>query len=115
MLKLFARWFASASGVWQTVAICTVVVILEMTHVIHDPQGFWLLYWCTVYSAVTQPILAYTNKQEGLEDDAFFCRIEELEVRILNALQVQGAARLSVRQETEGSERDGIEDAEVGV
>lgn len=102
MLNRFSRWFASAAGVWQTLVATTAVVLLEQFGVIPDRSGFWLLYWLTFYSAITQPVLAYTNRSEGLEDNQFFTRIEALEVKILDALQEQGAAEVPVRQEAEG-------------
>jgi hypothetical protein len=62
MLNRFARWFSSAAGVWQTVAVCTVWITIERIFTHADPNGFVLLYVMTAYSAVTQPILAYTNR-----------------------------------------------------
>lgn len=68
ILDAFDWWFGSALGVWQTLGLCIVVVIFEHLHPSADPNGFQLLYWLTVYSAVTQPVLAYGNrgsKQSG--------------------------------------------------
>jgi hypothetical protein len=62
MLNRFARWFSSAAGVWQTVLFCTTWVTFERVFRQSDPNGFVLLYVMTVYSAVTQPVLAYTNR-----------------------------------------------------
>jgi hypothetical protein len=58
----FAEWFSDSGGVWQTFVLCLVIVALESLHVIPDEHGFWLLYWLTVYSAVTQPALAYSGR-----------------------------------------------------
>lgn len=60
-IERFAAWFQSAAGVWQTTAITLGVVALEFLDPRLDPHGFWLLYWLTVYSAVTQPALAYVG------------------------------------------------------
>lgn len=54
----FNRWFTSRGGVFQTFLICVLLVFLEAFHVLPDPNGFWLLYYLTVYSAITQPALA---------------------------------------------------------
>lgn len=54
----FNRWFTSRGGVYQTMVVVVALVALEATGIIHDPHGFWILYWLTVYSAVTQPALA---------------------------------------------------------
>jgi hypothetical protein len=62
MLNRFARWFASAAGVWQTVFICLAWVGAEKVFPRSDPNGLILLYVLTIYSAVTQPILAYSNR-----------------------------------------------------
>jgi hypothetical protein len=62
MLNRFARWFASAAGVWQTVFICLAWVGAEKVFPSSDPNGLILLYVLTIYSAVTQPILAYSNR-----------------------------------------------------
>jgi hypothetical protein len=75
-LRRFNDWFSDAGGVWQTFLICLVIVCLEATHVIPDDHGFWLLYWLTVYSAVTQPALAYAGRLTGQ-------RLEELLLRLL--------------------------------
>jgi hypothetical protein len=61
-LEKFATWFASAAGVWQTFLFSVGVVSAEFTGLIHDKNGFWLLYGYTVYSGITQPLLAYVNK-----------------------------------------------------
>lgn len=79
MLNRFAQWFASAAGTWQTLIAVAATVVLELTHVIHDNNGFWLLYWLTVYSAITQPLLAYTNKRDASKSDAALARIEAKE------------------------------------
>jgi hypothetical protein len=55
-------WFSSAAGVWQTVLFCTAWVTFERIFRHVDPNGFTLLYAMTVYSAITQPILAYSNR-----------------------------------------------------
>lgn len=70
VLGWFGTWFASNLGVWQTAFVATVIVICEWTGLIHDQHGFWLLYWLTVYSAVTQPILAFVARKAGEAESA---------------------------------------------
>lgn len=97
MLTKFARWFASAGGVWQTLGFVAGWVLLEDLHVLHDPNGFELLYWLTVYSAITQPVLAYTNAQDTRQGERILAllgdaltRIEGMEQRELDALAAIG-------------------------
>jgi hypothetical protein len=61
ILHRFALWFGSAAGVIQTAVFVTVVVVAEFLRPSMDPNGFWFLFWATVYSAVTQPLLAYST------------------------------------------------------
>lgn len=60
-LLRFNRWFTSEGGVYQTFLITVVIVICERVFPHLDTHGFWLLYWLTVYSAVTQPALAFAG------------------------------------------------------
>jgi len=64
LLERFAKWFASPAGVWQTAIVTAAVIAAENIWHSMDPHGFWLLYWLTAYSAVTQPVLAYVNRQD---------------------------------------------------
>jgi hypothetical protein len=82
MLRRFAKWFASSGGVWQTAGLVGLVVVLEILHVVQDDHGFWLLYWLTVYSAVTQPVLAYANKQDTAQGDLILQEIQAVAARI---------------------------------
>lgn len=64
LLEKFAKWFASPGGVWQTSILTLAIILAEYVWPSIDPHGFWLLYWLTAYSAVTQPVLAYVNRQD---------------------------------------------------
>lgn len=77
-LEAFNRWFTSAAGVYQTLAAVVVIVVLEQFHVVNDHNGFWLLYWLTVYSAITQPALAYVARQGGVSEEKILHHIERL-------------------------------------
>ena len=86
MLNKFDRWFGSAAGVIQTLMAVLAVVVAEATGWIHDDHGFWLLYWLTVYSAITQPILAYSNRRSVEAQASREDLVVELERRILSRL-----------------------------
>jgi len=67
--------------VWQTAIITVGVVGAEMFHLVHDPHGFWLLYFLTVYSAVTQPALAHAGWQSSTRTDALLDRMSDVEAQ----------------------------------
>lgn len=83
MLKAFASWFSSPAGIWQTIGLIALVVLYEKLFPNSDPNGFWLLYWLTVYSAVTQPILAYVAGVSGAEE----LKLIKEELQILKEMQ----------------------------
>jgi hypothetical protein len=78
LLGAFNRWFASAAGVLQTFLMVTAIVVWERFYPHADEHGFWLLYWLTVYSAVTQPALAYIARKSGDDQGATGARQEEI-------------------------------------
>ena len=61
ILARFTEWFGSGGGVWQTFAVTIIVTAVELTCPSVDPHGYWLLFWMTLYSGVTQPALAYSG------------------------------------------------------
>lgn len=77
-LLKFNRWFTSAAGILHTMMLVLFVVLAEQLHLLRDTHGFWLLYWLTVYSAVTQPALAYVAKQSGDNEDKILRHIEQV-------------------------------------
>ena len=89
MLQAFARWFKSPAGILHTIGLVTIIVVVEAAYPSADPHGFWLLYWLTVYSAVTQPILAYVADVAGAKTDSVLNEELQLikeELRILKLL-----------------------------
>ncbi|WP_165821718.1 hypothetical protein [Mycobacterium colombiense] len=70
LLDRFAAWFASARGVWQTLVVTLAVVAFEVIHPTADPQMLILMAILTIYSAITQPALAYVGWQAGVRTDA---------------------------------------------
>ncbi|OIN80858.1 hypothetical protein [Mycobacterium malmoense] len=70
VLELFNRWFSSTAGVYQTLVLTAAIVVWERLNPSADPNGFWLLYALTVYSGVTQNILAYGNRRTSDRTDA---------------------------------------------
>lgn len=63
----FSVWFASPAGVLQTFALTILWVIVEHIWRHLDPNGFILLYVLTVYSGITQPVLAYASSVSAAE------------------------------------------------
>jgi hypothetical protein len=75
-LDRFNGWFASAAGVWHTFFFCVAVVAAEYAWPALDPHGFWLLFYLTVYSAVTQPALAYVGRKSGEQQGAILAHLQ---------------------------------------
>ena len=89
MLQAFARWFKSPAGILHTIGLVSIIVLVEALYPNADPHGFWLLYWLTVYSAVTQPILAYVADVAGAKTDSVLAeelRLIKEELQILKRL-----------------------------
>lgn len=82
-LIAFERWFSSSRGVYQTALLTAAIIVLEYTHVIHDKGMFEFMAWLTIYSGVTQNILAYSNRRSV--DQA---RVEEAVNRALDEREV---------------------------
>jgi hypothetical protein len=89
MLAHFGRWFASSGGVWQTAVIVMAWWLAEFAGLIHDPQHLQLCVWLTIYSAITQPVLAWVNKQDSGKSDATLARLEAMEDSELKILRGQ--------------------------
>jgi len=85
-LVRFSTWFGSAAGVWQTVAVTALIVAFEHLAPKADPNGFLLLYWLTVYSAVTQPALAYAAAAGSARTEALELRIVSLEEQLVSTV-----------------------------
>lgn len=90
VLGSFVAWFCSGMGVWQTSAVTLGIVALECTKVLRDDHGFWLLYWLTVYSAVTQPALAYSGAVQGRRYEQLLVEVRQLDRRIEGLETVHG-------------------------
>jgi hypothetical protein len=78
-LDRFNVWFSSAAGVVQTAIVALGLAAYEIADRSFDPHGFWLLWALTVYSAVTQPALAYSGVTASRKLDVTIRRIEALE------------------------------------
>ena len=61
----FGRWFASPLGIMETVTIVGLWVIAWIANPHLDEHLFGLLVVLTVYSAVTQPVLAFIAYSAG--------------------------------------------------
>lgn len=91
ILSRFGRWFASSAGVWQTGFLVLVWWIAEFAGLIHDPQHLQLCVWLTIYSAVTQPVLAWVTSKDTHEQGAQLDRIEAKEDAELDVLRAPKA------------------------
>jgi hypothetical protein len=78
VLIRFANWFSSSGGVWQTVIFATIVTTLEQIFPRLDPHGFWLLYYLTIYSAITQPALAFIGRQSSIKSQESLDQLQKL-------------------------------------
>lgn len=78
-LDAFTRWFASGGGVYQTFFVTAAVVVVELADRRLDPHAFGLMAILTVYSAVTQPALAFSGTRAAQSADE---RAEALEERL---------------------------------
>lgn len=78
ILDRFARWFSSGPGVWQTGAITLAVVAVELADRNLDPHAFILMAVLTVYSAITQPALAYSGAIQAHQMEAMIAHLEAL-------------------------------------
>jgi hypothetical protein len=81
-LKRFARWFASAAGVWQTATLVLTWYVAEATGLIRDDQHFQMMVWLTIFSAVTQNILAYANRMDTAQGDLILAELRAIIQRI---------------------------------
>ena len=90
----FNAGFTSRGGVYQTVAAVLVLVVLEATHVLPDTHGYWLLYWLTVYSVITQPALAAAARFNEEKLEAVLHRLKGAD-EVNAALLTQNAALLT--------------------
>lgn len=69
VLEKFNSWFTSAAGVWQTLIAVGAWSIYEILNPTADDHGFILMCVLTVYSAVTQPALAYVAAKSAQKTD----------------------------------------------
>jgi hypothetical protein len=89
----FGAWFASAAGIVQTAVLVAGWIALEKLHVIRDSDGYQILYWLTVYSAVTQPVLAYVGAAAGRKTDEVLARLEASEAREIELLELMAGRK----------------------
>ena len=78
LLRAFGKWFASPLGIYETVVVLMAWIALEKFRIVHDASGYQILYWLTVYSAVTQPILAFIAYEAGNKTDRALEHIERI-------------------------------------
>lgn len=78
VLDRFARWFSSGPGVWQTAVVTLAVVAVELSDRSLDPHAFVLMAVLTVYSAITQPALAYSGAIQARQMEEMIAHLEAL-------------------------------------
>ena len=79
LLERFTRWFCSSGGVWQTTVVVLAVVAVECADRSLDPHAFVLMAVLTVYSAITQPALAYSGAVAADRTDTVLSRLAAVE------------------------------------
>lgn len=86
LLRKFNNWFCSAQGVLQTTVIVMAVVVMEFADRGLDPHAFILMAVLTVYSAITQPALAYAGRTGAEQMEEILIRLERMELTELAEL-----------------------------
>lgn len=87
VLDGFAEWFASRGGVWQTTIVVLAWTAAACVWRGLDPNLFRTMAILTVYSAVTQPVLAYCATRAARKADADTKALKAEEDQILAALR----------------------------
>ncbi|GAA4399607.1 hypothetical protein GCM10023147_37200 [Tsukamurella soli] len=82
----FAAWFASAAGVLQTFVVTITIFVVEVWKPNLDPQHFLFLLWLTIYSGVTQPILAFVSSRDSRAAASKMEHVLQLEEEALHDL-----------------------------
>lgn len=88
-MRRFSDWFASPSGVVETFVVVMGIVVAEVIWPNIDPNGFWLLYALTVYSGITQPILAFASSVSAEETIALQKQIRDMQDMQLQLMRNQ--------------------------
>lgn len=78
VIDSFTEWFCSRGGVWQTGLATLAVVAVELFDRRLDPHAFVLMAVLTVYSAITQPALAYAGAQAAEQNEILLKRLATL-------------------------------------
>lgn len=105
----FNAWFSSAAGVIQVTAVVCGWVLLEQIFPRWDPNGFLLLYVLTVWSAVTQNLLAYGSAQAAREAE----KVTAFQSRLLQNQADTMAAMQALLQRLEAQIEDIAEEVET--
>jgi|SRR5581483_1283496 len=84
-LNGFADWFASRGGIYQTTFVVGVWWFFEA--VTGHANDITMLTVLTVYSAVTQPILAYCARRAAERADELMAAVKAEEDLILHEIQ----------------------------
>lgn len=89
ILSAFGDWFASGGGVWETA-----VVMLGLTsyYLVRGALGHAIFFLAilTVYSGITQPILALVARAAGKKTDEALAKLMEVEERLATLEEEHG-------------------------
>ena len=106
VLYRFDKWFSSGAGVWQTLAVCFAICIIEIVWPHLDPHYFYLLAILTIYSAITQPALAHNGAATSEEIRKIALDIKKIAEQQSVELEEEGEVLDDVRQILERIEKD---------
>lgn len=81
-LVAFTAWFSSGGGVYQTFLVTMAIVTVELGDRNLDPHAFALMAVLTVYSAITQPALAYAGTVAAAKADEHAAALDSRLARI---------------------------------
>jgi cobalamin biosynthesis protein CobD/CbiB len=98
LLYRFDKWFSSGAGVWQTLFVCLIVCVVEISWPDLDPHFFWLLMILTVYSAITQPALAQSGAATANELRKITLELKKIVEQQVVELEEEGEILDDVKQ-----------------
>lgn len=93
-IKGFVNWFGSIPGFKQQMAFMLGWVLIAIFYPVIDPNAMHLMVFLTVYSGITQPMIAIQNAYSGY-----------MNVQLLKANQIQMEAMKSMIEELRKDKR----------
>lgn len=87
----FGRWFASPLGIVETISLVALWIIVWLVDHHADNHLFGLLVALTIYSGVTQPVLAFIAYSAGEKTERVLDQLTAGEARIEHLVTQQAA------------------------